>query len=182
MRRTSATHPLRIAAVAAGPEFGRIGITFCPGKFDPQAMTGQWDRDLATDLDRVVDWGAHAVVTLLEPEELKLLRVENLGHEVARRDMRWFHLPIVDVNVPDERFEGEWKVAGTELCAMLRRKSDILVHCRGGLGRAGTIAARLLVELGIAPAKAMAAVRAVRPGAIENSEQEQYVLGLAGQQ
>ena len=27
-------------------------------------------------------------------------------------------------------------------------------HCRGGLGRAGTIAARLLVEFGVAPEEA----------------------------
>jgi hypothetical protein len=44
------------------------------------------------------------------------------------------------------------------------------------LGRAGTIAARLLVELGMEPRKAIASVRAVRPGAIETSEQERFVM------
>ena len=68
-------------------------------------MTGEWDRDLALDLDTVRDWGAAAVVTLLEPKELTLLRVERLGEEVLRRNMLWFHLPIVDVSIPDERFE-----------------------------------------------------------------------------
>ena len=53
-----------------------------------------------------------------------------------------------------------------------------MVHCRGGLGRAGTIAARLLVECGWPAAKAIAAVREVRPGAIETRAQEKYVLGL----
>src|SRR4030088_1550456 len=79
MKRTSLTHPLQIAAVTAGSEFGRIGITFCPGKYDVHAMTGEWDRDLALDLDTIRDWGAAAVVTLLEPKELVLLRVERLG-------------------------------------------------------------------------------------------------------
>lgn len=54
----------------------------------------------------------------------------------------------------------------------------MLVHCRGGLGRAGTIAARLLVELGMQPTEAIAGVRAVRPGAIETSDQEKFVLGI----
>jgi ADP-ribosyl-[dinitrogen reductase] hydrolase len=58
-------------------------------------MSGAWDRDLAHDLDTIRDWGAAAVVTLLEPEELKLLKVERLGEEVLRRNMSWFHLPIV---------------------------------------------------------------------------------------
>jgi ADP-ribosyl-[dinitrogen reductase] hydrolase len=79
MKRTSLTHPLQIAVVTAGPGFGRVGITFCPGKYDRQAMTGEWHRDLALDLDSVRDWGATAVVTLLEPKELTLLRVERLG-------------------------------------------------------------------------------------------------------
>src|SRR5258708_4648592 len=179
MRRTSLTHPLQIAVVTAGPEFGRVGIAFCPGKYDQHAMSGYWDRDLALDLDAVRDWGAAAVVTLLEPKELILLRVERLGEEVLRRNILWFHLPIVDVSIPDERFERQWDVAGEELRSMLRRRSDVLVHCRGGLGRAGTIAARLLVELGMEPTKAIASVRAVRPGAIETSDQEKFVLGIA---
>lgn len=178
MKRTSLTHPLQIATVTAGTEFGRVGITFCPGKYDRHAMTGEWNRDLALDLDTVRDWGAAAVITLLEPKELTLLRVERLGAEVLRRNMLWFHLPIVDVSTPSERFEQEWEVAGEELRSMLRRRLDVLVHCRGGLGRAGTMAARLLIELGMEPTKAIAAVRAVRPGAIETSEQETFVLGI----
>jgi ADP-ribosyl-[dinitrogen reductase] hydrolase len=139
-------------------------------------MTGSWDRDLNRDLDAIRDWGAAAVLTLLEPEELKLLRVECLGEEVVSRNMLWFHLPIVDVSTPDERFEQEWDAAGEELRSILRSGSDVLVHCRGGLGRAGTVAARLLVELGMEPATAIANVRAVRPGAIETSDQEKFVL------
>ena len=61
---------------------------------------------------------------------------------------------------------------------MLREDRNILVHCRGGLGRAGTIAARLLIEIGIDPKIAISEVRAVRPGAIETVEQEKYVLSI----
>ncbi len=141
-------------------------------------MTGTWNRDLALDLDVVRDWGATAVVTLLEPKEFALLRVERLGEEVSRRNMQWFHLPIVDTKIPGEDFERKWEDAGEKLCSILRQGSDLLVHCRGGLGRAGTIAARLLIELGEEPEIAMARVRAVRPGAIENERQEMYVLSL----
>jgi ADP-ribosyl-[dinitrogen reductase] hydrolase len=141
-------------------------------------MSGAWDRDLACDLDRIRDWGAAAVVTLLEPKELMPLRVERLGEEVLRRNMLWFHLPIVDVSIPDERFEREWERAGKKLRSILRSGSDVLVHCRGGLGRAGTIAARLLIELGMKPKTAITRVRAVRPGAIETSDQENFVLDI----
>jgi ADP-ribosyl-[dinitrogen reductase] hydrolase len=176
--RTSISHPLQIAAVSGGSEFGRVGLTFCPGKYDPHAMSGGWDRELARDLDTIRDWGAAAVVTLLEPQELALLRVERLGEEVFRRHMSWFHLPITDVSTPDERFERAWGPAGEGLRSILRNGFDVLVHCRGGLGRAGTIAARLLVELGMVPATAIAKVREVRPGAIETRAQENFVLDI----
>jgi ADP-ribosyl-[dinitrogen reductase] hydrolase len=93
--------------------------------------------------------------------------------------MLWFHLPIVDGSIPDERFEGEWDLAGDELRSILPSGSDVLVHCCGGLGRAGTIAARLLIELGIEPATAIERARAVRPGAIETRAQEEHVLNIA---
>jgi ADP-ribosyl-[dinitrogen reductase] hydrolase len=168
LKKTSLTDPLQIAAVAAGAGFGRVGITLCPGKCDPHAMSGEWERDLAVDLDAVRDWGAAAVITLVEPKELTLLKVERLGEEVLRRN-------IVDASIPNQRFEQQWDVAGAEVRALLRGGHDVLVHCRGGLGRAGMIAARLLVELGMDPAEAIARVRAVRPGAIETREQERFV-------
>ena len=179
MMRTSLTHPLQIAAVTAGPDHGRIGITFCPGKTDPAAMSGPWARDLSLDLDAIRAWGAAAVVTLVEAHELRLLQVENLGEEVRRRGMIWFHLPIIDVSTPDSGFEQAWVMAGATLTALLRERKDIVVHCRGGLGRAGTIAARLLVELGTEATAAIALVRAVRPRAIETRGQEAYVRAIA---
>jgi ADP-ribosyl-[dinitrogen reductase] hydrolase len=104
--------------------------------------------------------------------------VERLGEEVTRRNMSWFHLPIVDGGTPNEQFERQWESAGDELRSILRGGRDVLVHCRGGLGRAGTIGSRLLIELGMEPATAIERVRSVRPGAIETLEQKKYVLGL----
>ena len=181
--RTSVSHPLQIATIVSGASrFGRVGITLCPGKYDPHGMSGAWDRDLALDLDAIRNWGALAIVTLLEPHELTLLRVERLGEEALRRKMLWFHVPIVDVSTPDQQFEEKWGAVGEELRSILRNGSDVLVHCRGGLGRAGTIASRLLIELGMPPKTAMERVRAVRPGAIETPAQEEYVLATASKQ
>lgn len=38
--RTSSTHPLQIAEVRASADYGRIGVTFLPGKKQPNAATG----------------------------------------------------------------------------------------------------------------------------------------------
>ena len=173
--RTSHTHPLKIASVTPGGGLGRIGISFCPGKWQAAAMTGPWSRDIEVDLDAVTRWGAIAVVTLVEADELVALRVENMGAAVAARGMRWFHLPVPDVTAPGAAFEAAWSDAGLVLLNMLQNGRDVFVHCKGGLGRAGTVAARLLVELGVEPDQAIAEVRAARPGAIQVPEQEAYV-------
>jgi len=175
--RTSVSHPLQIAAIGV-PAGGRIGVTFCPGKVQPGSMTGGWRRDLALDLDAIATWGATAVVTLLEDHEIDALHVPQIGAEVAARHMDWLHLPIPDVSTPDTTFEALWALAGEALRDRLRSGFDILVHCKGGLGRAGMVAARLLAELGVAPDQAVAKVRVARPGAIETEAQLTHVLSV----
>lgn len=176
MTRTSQTNPIQIAVVQPSRECGRIGITLCPGKFQPDAMTGGWARDLESDLDAIVSWGASAVVTLVEDHELSELKVAHMGEAVRRMHMDWYHSPIRDFDIPCVMFERQWKSAGKEIRWRLANGFDILVHCKGGLGRAGMIAAKLLVEFGIDPATAIARVRDVRPGAIETEAQENYIM------
>ena len=176
--RSSLTHPLQIDSVGAGGLYGRIGITFCPGKKQAHAGTGAWDRDLVIDVGQIAIWGASSVVTLIEPHEIIALQVEALGDEVAAHHMEWHHLPIKDVSVPCAAFEKQWAEVGPLLRSQLRAGFNLLVHCKGGLGRAGTIACRLLIDCGWAPDEALAVVRAVRPGAVETMSQQRYVLGL----
>ena len=180
--KTSESSPLRIAAVTPADGHGRIGITLCPGKKDPCGMTGAWKRDLDTDLDVIQRWGATAVVTLIEEHEFDMLNVCDLPARVRDRHMEWWHLPIRDGKSPPARgFEDGWAVAGESLRDRLRLGFDVLIHCRGGLGRAGTVAARLLVELGERPDEAIRRVREVRQGALETEDQEAHVAQCSAQ-
>jgi ADP-ribosyl-[dinitrogen reductase] hydrolase len=171
---TSESHPLRIEAVSASGG-GEIGMTFCPGKHQSEGMTANWQRDLALDLDRIRDWGAVAVVTLMEQHELARYGVAGLGAAVAARGMAWLHLPIVDVDIPRAPFEAAWVTAGPRLHGWLREGRRVLLHCKGGLGRTGTIACLLLIEQGMQPEAAIRAVRAARDGTIETPAQVAWV-------
>jgi protein-tyrosine phosphatase len=177
--RTSLTDPLRIDEVKTGCAGGRIGLTFCPGKCGDSLSGSDWKRDLELDLDVVAQWRADAVVTLIEAHEFPLLGVSSLGDQVRAHGIEWHHLPITDAAPPDSRFEQGWQTSGPRLRGLLLQGGRVLIHCRGGLGRAGTVAARLLVELGVQPGEAVARVRSARPGAIETPEQLSYVLNLS---
>lgn len=173
MFRTSQSDPMRVAEVVAGP--GMIGVTFCPGKCGPSVYGAPWARDLNVDVAALRAWGASLVLTLIEDFEFDVLRVPKLGEAVRTAGMTWLHAPIVDLGVPDEAFERRWLVLGQVVRSRLLDGERVVVHCRGGLGRAGLIAARLLVELGQAAEESIAGVRAARPGAIETGPQEAYV-------
>jgi ADP-ribosyl-[dinitrogen reductase] hydrolase len=173
--RTSATHPLQIESVET-PGGGRIGMTLCPGKRDPWAMTGSWERDLDSDLAVIGAWGCSALVTLMERHELEHLGVEGLGETARSAGLDWYHLPMRDGSIPTAAFESQWLTSGKALRDRLLGGESIVVHCRGGLGRTGLVAARLLIELGESPKGALSRVRAARPGAVETREQEIYVL------
>jgi protein-tyrosine phosphatase len=130
---------------------------------------------LDDDLEVIIAWGAQALVSLIEGYEFVLLDVPEFPEKVRTLSIPWFHLPIVDLDVPDKRFDEEWETAGQELRRILADGGKIVLHCRAGLGWTGTIAARLLVEFGVDPREAIAKVRQARPGAIQTRVQEEYV-------
>lgn len=152
-------------------------MSLCPGKRQSGARSGVWARDLGLDIDAIRAWGAAAVVTLMEMHEHNELGVQDLPEEIWGAEMEWFHLPIVDQRAPDAAFMQRWDTYGGRIVSALASGEKIFIHCKGGLGRTGTIAACLLIESGMKPDDAIAAVRKARRGTIETLEQERFVLG-----
>ena len=176
--RTSLSHPLQIDEVATRVG-GIIGLTICPGKVQAISWSGPWDRSLEVDVAAISEWGARAVVTLVTKKELEALGIAGLGDAFRKEGITWFHLPINDVDVPDADWERSWALASPILHRLLADRGRVLVHCRAGLGRAGTVAAVLLAEEGVHAPEAIAIVRAARPGAIQTQKQEEYVVDKA---
>ena len=123
-----------------------------------------------------------AVVTVMEDEEFSLLGVPELPLVMKSQPFKWFHLEVRDSDIPDERFEQAWPQVQKELAAILQAGGNFVIHCRGGLGRTGMVAALLLVEQGVPPNEATLMVRSARPGAIGTWQQELYVRALGNRQ
>jgi ADP-ribosylglycohydrolase/protein-tyrosine phosphatase len=176
MLKTSVTEPLRIYPLSVPYSKGLLGLTFCPGKIQKNAMTGSWHRNLEADLQVIREWGAGVLISLLEWHEIEELSVQALPERSREFGLKWLNLSIPDTQAPDEYFETDFQKELPGFLGSLQKGENLVLHCKGGLGRSGTVAARFLVELGLDPAEAIAAVRQARPGAIENTRQENYIL------
>lgn len=156
----------RIAAVPGAPGF--LLVLPCP-------------LGLAADhAEQLAEAGVAILLSLVPSEEARRLGLDlaALGRACAARAVGWDHAPILDFAVPDAAFERRWQPLGSAMRDALAKGHGVALHCRGGLGRSGTIAARLLIELGLDAGEAIARVRKSRPGAIETRAQEAYLRDL----
>lgn len=176
--RTSLSHPLIIAELTVGDRGGAIGVTFAPGKHQQTAMTGAWSRDLHLDLEAIRQWKATSLISLIEPWEFNELDIEDLPAIAEAKELQWYGLPITDGAAPDQRLLAKWPALSAAFVQDLYQGGRLVVHCKGGLGRAGTVAAMLLLDSGasLSAAEAISRVRGVRPGAIETVEQEEFLI------
>ncbi len=174
----SSNRPLEIATVSCGP--GRIGISACPGKKQPRPGFGvPYERDARTDIAAIASWGATVLLSLMEHGELKRYGVADIGAHAQAARLAWHHLPIVDHLAPDRHFEAAWTTIGPTLQERLAAGGSVAIHCLAGHGRSGTVACRLLVDMGMDPEAAIGHVRAQRPKAVSTEAQWSYLTTRA---
>lgn len=179
--RTSESHPIGIDWVKqeVGLGNGALGITFAPGKKARSMFGKPWDRTLTMDLDRMkAVFQVDALVSLVEDFELTKLSIPDLVAECQRRRIAIYRSPIQDGSTPS--LEQAFGIV-QHAAALSQAGQRVVFHCKGGLGRAGTLCACTLVYLGMNATDAIKLTREHRKGAIENQTQEQFVAQFAQQ-
>lgn len=165
---TRADRSLRVGFVDARP--GRLGMTLCPGRKDR-------GRDLDADLAALRAEGASVLVTLTTQEELAWAGVPDLETRARGAGFETIALPIRDQEAPSDAAMDELTIA---IRAHLDAGRTVVVHCMGGLGRSGLVAACVLVDRGRSPSEALVAVREARgPRAVESIAQERALVAHA---
>ena len=136
---------------------GKVGLTMAPGKRGPGAYAGcLWQRDLTQDLDHLVtEYKTGLLVCLLQDHELSFLQIPTLIEEATKR-MKVLRLPIPDGGVLPNAAPVREVVAEIERAA--RAGLNVVIHCRGGLGRAGTVGGCYLRERGLSNDEVFAAL------------------------
>lgn len=153
-------------------------MTLAPGK-KSEGADGVWDRDLATDLERLAEeYHVEVLVSLMERVEYSRLKVSDLLHEAEERGMEVIHLPIPDGGAPVDPEADRFVPLAEDVVERLEEGQTVVAHCRGGQGRSGMFAASVLVTLGHPAVKALEIVRETREGAVETPEQEERVQFL----
>lgn len=158
------SHPYSLKSLPHTP--GALIFTPCPGT---QATA------LAESLETLKQAGAVALVTLMSDTELQENGVGELGVAAKQYGLEWYQLPIEDDQAPDENFEAGLGEIRHQLDALLASNKTLAIHCKGGSGRTGLFAARLLIESGMPRREAIAWVQELRPRAIQKSAHINYI-------
>ncbi len=172
--KTSATHPIRVDWLPT-PWLGRVGLTFAPGKKQPDAATGAWERDLGADVQRLRnEFEAGHIVCLLTDAELVALGVEALPEAVEAAGMSFQRLPISDGGLPPDDAALHELVA--EIALLAAQGGSVVIHCKGGLGRAGTVGGCVLRHAGLTGDESLSALAAARgPSCPETAAQRRFI-------
>lgn len=130
---------------------------------------------------RIFLGGAADIEAMAEREALDLvvdLREESSGCASSRPALDWIRIPLADNT---EELEASLFGDAIQTVVTAYRNGDIVgFHCGGGRGRTGTVAAGVLLELGLASEvdEAIAAATAIRPVLSVKSMQRAALLQL----
>lgn len=177
--RTSQNDPITVDFLPPNEisSLGQIGLTFAPGK-KHQGMHFMWDRSLEHDLDRLRnEYHTDILISLIESHEFEAVQIPDLITQAQAREMQTIWFPIPDMSVPDSMDELILLVQKILLNA--KQNKTVVIHCMGGLGRTGMVAACCLVAWGYSPEKAIETVRETRQYSIETQQQEDYISEFA---
>lgn len=143
---------------------GTLAISPLPGR----------GGDYAGDLDLIAAWKPGLVISMTTEAEMIQYGADQFGADIQGRKSCWVHLPIEDFGAPPADVQEMWPGVSTAARRVLSGGGRVLTHCKGGCGRSGMVALRLLIECGEKPKNALARLRHRRPCAVETEAQMKW--------
>lgn len=148
---------------------GNLFLSHMPGRY------GQLDLDLKS----IEDSGVEVVICLVPRWEM--LEKSPKYHDALDEGNHGWSLrefPIKDMGVPEQERRPELIALVRETAARLMAGEKLLIHCAGGIGRAGTLAVAVQLALGVTLAEAYQITREAG-GRPESREQQDFLEELA---
>ena len=139
-------------------ELFRIPTSY-PGRLAvaPRPRGGDW---LGDEMRGWHEAGIDVVVSLMTPDEMAEFDLEGEAAAGAAHGVRYLAFPVADRDVPASR--AAFRDLVSEVVRELSAGRNVAVHCRQGIGRAGLVAAGVLIAAGLDPDAAVARVSTAR--------------------
>ena len=154
--------------------FGKLSLNDgCALIFTP--CPGTKGVSLFASVDYLRLAGAQAVVTLMPGDEMVHNQVADLPDVCRELGLQWFHFPIEDDASPGEEFKHAWEKHEQWVFGILNQQGTIAIHCKGGSGRTGLIAAIILLERGMPSEQVVYQVKSLRPNALKLAVHTDYL-------
>lgn len=161
------SHPFDILPLNSG----KLIFTPCPGTKGVS---------LSDSVAQLKEAGAAAIITLMPQHELAQNNVHSIGAICNELGLQWFQLPIEDDCAPQQPFEQAFAAHKANILSLLQARKTVAIHCKGGSGRTGLMAAILMTELGYSKADATAQVQSLRPKALCHPVHQAYFAAFNG--
>lgn len=108
--------------------------------------------------------GFRTVISLIAER----LNPPNYGlNQIKEMGFTWYCIPVIDRHAPTQDEIKQF----LKLLDEAMSKGKVVVHCQGGSGRTGTMAAAYWISKGLTAEEALARVRAANPLAVESPAQ-----------
>ena len=160
-----------------------LGLCYCPGTNYKDYYNYDVKKEkIELDLNHFKQYkGVEAIICLIDKRGLGNLDLSLYNYkEICRSlNIKFIHYPVRDFDAPKETPEEIDKKLISPVKELLTvENKTIVMHCRGGVGRSGLIAALILTKLGhfSDTESAIEYLRKIRnPQCVESGDQEEYI-------
>ncbi|MEC7118950.1 MAG: tyrosine-protein phosphatase [Pseudomonadota bacterium] len=149
---------------------GQLLFTPCPATKGTSLMAAVSTLKLA---------GASGIITLMADAELSENGAAELGQVCQQMGLEWYQLPVADDAAPAADFQAAWQQHSAEILQRLSTGETLAIHCKGGSGRTGLIAAQIMLAAGGQLQDSIDAVQAIRPRALQHPAHVAYLNQIA---
>jgi protein-tyrosine phosphatase len=125
---------------------------------------------VANTISEIAALGFHQVVSLLEPAEAEALGLAEEAELVTARSMKFISYAIPDMGLPAR--SDDFVRLAQNLFTQIEAGTNTLIHCRGGIGRSGLLAAAVLLRGGKGVQEAFAQVSRMRGRQVPETAQQ----------